>query len=455
VLDLSNKDWLARLVDAELERYDPDAARARLPAEVRDRAPAPDDLAPAARILVARSLRPHRAGAADESAREAFLASVRGHVELVLDLALLAGAPPDAARRRCEVAAFLAGAAGADAIAVACDPARPGGPARRAVQRAFRAAGRALFERFYPPGDPKLGLPLYPGALAVMRRRLARVAMGAHRSGKLDPRALGRHRAYAERESVLLAEAVASLAAAVAPGDSRARAVRLHQVSRLGLLRAAWREARRGVGSPRSAAEIAAAAPETVRPFLLEQVLLAPLRAGWPAAEAARFAEAFAGGGGLGPAELAAAQVEAAAQHGDLFQWFDALEPEEWQALAEEWEAAADDMVDRLSSAVTDNLGAIATEIRETGELGGLLAKAAAGRTLSPAEKRKVKAQLIDLAKAVPALAIFAAPGGMLLLPLLAKPLPFNLLPSAWEKPRAAVPAAAPAKARAGSDGAK
>jgi len=38
----------------------------------------------------------------------------------------------------------------------------------------------------------------------------------------------------------------------------------------------------------------------------------------------------------------------------------------------------------------------------------------------------------------VPALAIFAAPGGLLLLPLLAKLLPFNVLPSAWdEKPAA------------------
>ena len=31
-------------------------------------------------------------------------------------------------------------------------------------------------------------------------------------------------------------------------------------------------------------------------------------------------------------------------------------------------------------------------------------------------------------------LAIFAAPGGMLLLPLVAKLLPFSVLPSAWEK---------------------
>jgi len=71
-------------------------------------------------------------------------------------------------------------------------------------------------------------------------------------------------------------------------------------------------------------------------------------------------------------------------------------------------------------------------ELKETGELGTLLAKAAAGQTLDATERKKVKAQLIDLAKAVPALAIFAAPGGMVLLPLLAKLLPFDLLPSAF-----------------------
>jgi hypothetical protein len=36
----------------------------------------------------------------------------------------------------------------------------------------------------------------------------------------------------------------------------------------------------------------------------------------------------------------------------------------------------------------------------------------------------------------VPAQAIFATPGGMLLLPLLAKLLPFSLLPGAWERAR-------------------
>ena len=45
-----------------------------------------------------------------------------------------------------------------------------------------------------------------------------------------------------------------------------------------------------------------------------------------------------------------------------------------------------------------------------------------------------MKEQLIDLAKAVPALAIFAAPGGMVLLPLLAKLLPFDVLPSSFSQ---------------------
>lgn len=47
-----------------------------------------------------------------------------------------------------------------------------------------------------------------------------------------------------------------------------------------------------------------------------------------------------------------------------------------------------------------------------------------------------MRQELIDLAKAIPALAIFAAPGGLLLLAALAKVLPFSLLPSAFQGAR-------------------
>ncbi|MCA9559565.1 MAG: hypothetical protein KC583_13475, partial [Myxococcales bacterium] len=87
------------------------------------------------------------------------------------------------------------------------------------------------------------------------------------------------------------------------------------------------------------------------------------------------------------------------------------------------------DLAQRIERAVRKNAHAVAAEIRETSELGQLLLKA--GREpLTPAERAQVKAQLTDLAKAVPALAIFAVPGGSILLPLLIRHLPFDILPS-------------------------
>lgn len=432
---LLENGWLDALVAFELERHDPQAALARLPAEVARAGTSATDLAPAARLLVARSLRRRRlepATPADPNAT--FLDDVRLHVALVLDLALVRGAPFEPARRRTEIAAFLAAAVGEDELA--CLAYAPGAPPR-ATDRALRAAERALRVALFPSGDPVHGLPLHPGQVAVQRRWLARVAMGHHRSGHLDPAALARHREYALRESVLLVETLAGLCAAFMPVGERAAAVRQRQLARLGLPRPWLKEARRALAAPRSPGELAEQAPQGVRPFLVEQLYLAVLRARLTGEPVARFLHAFATGAGLDPATLAAAQVEAAAQHGDHQVWFDAIDeggPTSWQAMAAQWDDTADQIVERVSSAVTGNLGALATEIRETGELGALLARAAAGTPLSAEEKRKVRAQLVDLAKAVPALAIFAAPGGMLLLPLLAKLLPFNFLPSAWDR---------------------
>jgi hypothetical protein len=441
VKHLTDKAWLERLLQEELERYDPAAARARVPDDVRAASPSPTDLAAASRLLVARSLRHHRL-AAEPEPEVAFRDAVRQHVGLALDLALVRGEPFVRARQRAELAAYLAGAVGEDALALAVEPERPGGASDRAVSRALRAAGEALRTRFFPPGDPVLGLPLHCGSIAVLRRRLARVAGGFHREGRLVPEALLRHGAYATRETLLLAEALSALLLADGPADDRARSVRLRQLSRLGLARADLREARRRVEAPRPAAELAADAPERVRVFLLEQLFLGQLRSRPGSAGAAAFIDAFAAAGGLDAATVAAARIEAAAQHGDHEAWFAAFDesgvPLDLQKLAGEWEEVADHVVERVSAAVTDNFGAVVTELRETGELGQLLARAAAGTALTSEEKRKVKAQLIDLAKAVPALAIFAAPGGMLLLPLLAKLLPFNVLPSAWDKGAAA-----------------
>ncbi len=56
-----------------------------------------------------------------------------------------------------------------------------------------------------------------------------------------------------------------------------------------------------------------------------------------------------------------------------------------------------------------------------------------AGSRSPPKSASACARSCIDVAKAIPALAIFAAPGGLLLLVALAKVLPFNLLPSSFQ----------------------
>ena len=91
-----------------------------------------------------------------------------------------------------------------------------------------------------------------------------------------------------------------------------------------------------------------------------------------------------------------------------------------------------DYMNDKVVKIVRKNVGNIMNEIKETKELSELLVKATT-KPLTAREKEKVREQLMDVARSIPALAIFALPGGGLLLPVLIKVLPFNILPSSFQ----------------------
>jgi MarR-like DNA-binding transcriptional regulator SgrR of sgrS sRNA len=93
-----------------------------------------------------------------------------------------------------------------------------------------------------------------------------------------------------------------------------------------------------------------------------------------------------------------------------------------------------EDLVSGMQDTMERNFHRLMQQVRETGELYHLLTKAARRQPLTAEERQRMRAQLIDVAKAIPALAIFAAPGGLLLLIALAKVLPFNLLPSAFQE---------------------
>jgi hypothetical protein len=72
-------------------------------------------------------------------------------------------------------------------------------------------------------------------------------------------------------------------------------------------------------------------------------------------------------------------------------------------------------------------------EIEETGSMLNTLRKIAMGRETSEQERREALEQAKDVARTVPAFGIFLLPGGALLLPLVARIVPWRLLPSAFD----------------------
>ena len=87
---------------------------------------------------------------------------------------------------------------------------------------------------------------------------------------------------------------------------------------------------------------------------------------------------------------------------------------------------------DMIISLVKKNFKKILNEIKETKELSELLFKSTT-KQLTIQEKEKVQEQLLDIARSIPALAIFALPGGGILLPIIIKTLPLKILQSSLQ----------------------
>ena len=353
--------------------------------------------------------------------------------------------PPDLAvqARRAQLLAVLAAASGEARAAAPLFVDPLGDPARQA-----RLAGRVaprLARRYLAERGPFAGLPLHNGLCAIEARTCATLALAAFGHGRISPAAAAFAQPAALRWRSLLVELLAGLSRAQQSGkDSLEGMDHVLRSQRLPPREA--RLLRRSLLQPR---ELEALAPAlhsaALRKFALTQVLLgALLDRNFEAGEVA-YVERLSAAVGASGGELAALEVEV----DDFYRRNrDALAALQLAATREGLPHA---LTTRLEAAVRDNLDRILQEIRETGELAELLAKASVGNALSAPEKAKVREQLIDLAKTIPALAIFAAPGGMLLLPILIKLLPFNLLPSSFVDPPPARPALPEPRRRSGS----
>ncbi len=300
--------------------------------------------------------------------------------------------------------------------------------------RLFELIEARLEQASYRAGNPAEGLPLHSLMAAVESRLTVRLARAARR----HPARLHRLAAMHRRVTRRLAATAIELFGAVfgVATDGKGREVLRRQLRSAGLEASERLAVLRALEAPRSAEEIVRSVPRATRLLLVEQLLLSALidRRWTPEVRAAVVSVARASQ--LPLETLAALETRAAG--------LVLANPEAARALTSAagdglWRDTFDGLTDRLHEAAW----AVTNEVRETGELGVLLARAARGDSLSRDERRVVRQQLLDLAKVVPSLAIFAAPGGMLLLPLLLKVLPFDMRPSSFQHP-----ARAPRKAR-------
>jgi len=338
------------------------------------------------------------------------------------------GAPEDGVRaRRAQLLAVLAaaGGEGEGAARLFADPLSTPSPLEKLADK---TAAR-LSRRYLAEAGPFAGLPLHNGLCAIEVRTCATGALVAFGHGRISPGAVALAAKAALTWRVLLVELLAGLAQAQETGKENARGMeQVIRSQRLPVREA--RSLRRALANPRPPERIAIDLhSEAMRRFALTQVLLAALFDNRFEAGEIAFVERLAAGVGIDAGALLELEVEVADFYRDHQEALAALR------LAETPEGLPHALTTRLEAAVLDNLDRLLQEINKTRELAELLARASVGGTLTAAEKSKVRAQLIDLAKTIPALAIFAAPGGMLLLPILLKLLPFNLLPSSFVDP--------------------
>ena len=88
--------------------------------------------------------------------------------------------------------------------------------------------------------------------------------------------------------------------------------------------------------------------------------------------------------------------------------------------------------IEEIKTSLHRNKLRLAQELKQSKEAVFLIKKGTHS-SLTEEEKEKVKIQLLDICKAIPALAVFLLPGGALLLPLLIKLIP-DILPSAFQE---------------------
>lgn len=103
-------------------------------------------------------------------------------------------------------------------------------------------------------------------------------------------------------------------------------------------------------------------------------------------------------------------------------------------SLSKIFTAFEDNITKKITKIVIDNKDRIMQQLTETKDMTLLINKKMKGDPLTREENNLITKNTYDTLKTIPALGIFLLPGGAILLPILTKVLPFNILPSAWDE---------------------
>jgi len=424
--------WFTALLEQELGRHQPlvDARAPGVSPRAKARAHVRTVLQDSGLLYGTPEQVEHPAGMTREE--QLSLAVLRTLVRLALDLADITGLGPE--RRVERLTILFAAWSGHLRLAETLQTAlrSTGTLPRRSVAR----LESLLEDRAMSLGaDPLYGLLLHNGAAYVDAQLFAHLALAAWLHTRLGLEHAKRRLAVADRQKALLVEVLTALACAERPPTPAARRAILRQVDSLGLPKPVGpllRDRVKEVFRERPDLDLLVRPVRSLplRRFILQQTLLASLVEGRRSPAELAFLKALARALRISPEGLREIEGEVAEFYAENRSVLDVF------AVSDNAASLGDEWVGNMLRSLDENAKALLLEARMMGELGVFLGKLAIGQSLTPDEKRRMRLELIDLAKAIPALAIFAAPGGLLLLAALAKVLPFSILPSAFQGAR-------------------
>jgi hypothetical protein len=273
-------------------------------------------------------------------------------------------------------------------------------------------------------GVPLTGLPMIAGQTSIEARFIARWAESYARK-ELTPERRAELRRKAAQERLQFGGLLLAMHAAEgAAGLSSAKVIR-KQILNLQVERNAQTRLESWLLKAPKPAEVVAVTGAMENSQLLLCGLVAAALDGHQSQAEMNMLVAFAEAAGISPARLDELGAGVAQM---IFTQYDLVE--------RLWTEQKRHNLDRsaLYAALLNHGEKVVNELKEASGAMNLMRRASLGQGLSKDEWSNLRGSLSDMGRTVPALALFAMPGGALLLPAAARALPFDLRPSSYRE---------------------